>query len=131
MLHYYPILYNYYHHIAVQPGVSITTSGKPILSQPFQATCTATLQPRVATYLLQYLRVDWIGTDGHIISQKEERMSVGEQQTISNTTTRSLVFDPLNMTDGGNYSCDAKLILPNAAGSFNTTQNHHLDVLSK
>ena len=58
-------------------------------------------------------------------------MSVGEQQTISNTATRSLMFDQLNMTDGGNYSCDAKLILPNGAGPFNTTQNYHLDVLSK
>ena len=58
-------------------------------------------------------------------------MSVGDPQITSNAVSRSLVFETLNMTDGGNYTCEAELILPDSTGSFNTTEEYHLDVLSK
>ena len=118
--------------IAVQPTVAITTPEIPIHSKPFEATCRASLESRVAVYLLQYLRVDWVGPDGQIIgSQRDEMSSVGDPQITSNAVSRSLVFETLNMTDGGNYTCEAKLILPDSTGSFNTTGEYHLGVLSK
>ena len=72
-----------------------------------------------------------MGTDGHIINQQHDGMRVADQQNTSNVASRSLVFEPLNVTHGGNYRCEAKLMLPNSAGFFNTTREYHLDVLSK
>ena len=57
-------------------------------------------------------------------------VTIEKQHVFSDITTRSLVFDPLNITHGATYKCEAKLILPDSAGSFNTSLPYHLTVLS-
>ena len=105
----------------------ITVSGEPIDLKPFNMKCTASLNPKVASQLIHFLVLDWVMADGH----QEDGVIIEQQWIFSNTTTRSLVFNPLNMTHGGDYKCEAKLILPDSAGSFNTSAQYHLTVLSK
>ena len=92
-------------------------------------TCTASLNPNVASQLIDYLVLDWVRTDGQIFHQTD-RVTIEQQHISSSSVTRSLTFDTLNMTHGGEYKCEAKLILPGSAGSFNTTVHHDLHVLS-
>ena len=115
-----------------QPEVVVTMPVEAIYSKPFQATCRASFQPRVAPYLTQYLTVDWMGADGqYLTTTTEGGITVEEQQTSSVAATRALVIDQLSMTHGGNYTCEARVELPDNAGSFNTTHRYHLGVLSK
>ena len=100
----------------------------------FSLTCNASLNPKVASHLIRYLVLDWVGADGQSVSEVDG-VTIGEQQfyslsNTSNTTTRDLVFDPLVMAHGGDYRCEAKLILPDNAGSFNTTLDYHINVMS-
>lgn len=51
-------------------------------------------------------------------------------------TTLDLVFDPLVMAHGGDYMCEARLVLPDCDDcddtvSFTTTLDHHINVMSK
>ena len=101
-----------------------------IYSEPFNMICRATLNPKVASQLIQYMVVEWVRVDGQSISE-EDGVTIEQQQTYLDTATRSLIFDSLEMAHGGDYKCVANLILPDSAGSFNTSAEHHLNVLSK
>ena len=92
-------------------------------------TCTASLNAKVASQLIQFLVLDWVMEDGGSVYQKDE-VTIEKQHTLFDTTTRSLIFDPLNITHGATYKCEAKLILPDFAGSFNTSLLYHLTVFS-
>ena len=98
--------------------------------EPFTLTCRATLNPKVVPQLIRYLVLEWVRADGQEIVQ-EDGVTVEEQLFFSEANTRSLVFDKLNITHGGDYKCEAVLILPENAGSFNTTVQYHINVLSK
>ena len=100
-----------------------------IYSEPFNMTCRATLNPKVASQLIQYMVVEWISVDGQSMSQ--DGVTIEQQQTYSDTATRSLIFDRLKMAHGGDYKCVANVTLPDSAGSFNTSAEYHLNVLSK
>ena len=108
----------------------VTMPEEAIYSKPFQATCRASLQPRVAPYLTQYLTVEWMGAEGEYLTSGGA-VTIEKQQTSSTAATKDLVFNPLNMTHGGNYVCEAKVVLPDSAGSFNTTHQYHLNVISE
>ena len=77
------------------------------------------------------MTVEWIGTDGQIINQQHDDITVNGQSTVSNVVTRSLVFDPLKMAHGGGYVCRATLTLPGSAGVFQNVGEYQLSVLSK
>ena len=123
-------VYSTYLHTA-QPDVVISTKSEvAMFSEPFQATCTGSLQPSVAIHLLQYLTVDWIGTNGESLNL-QEGMKIEQEEIGSNYVSKTLVFDPLRMPHGGDYTCEANVILPNSSGSFNMTIQHHINVLSE
>ena len=124
-----PYFYYLWLHKA-QPEVVIAMPEEALYSKPFQATCIASLQPRVAPYLTQYLTVEWMGAEGEYLSP-EDGITIEEQKTSSTAATRALVIDSLSMFHGGNYTCEANVVLPDTVGSFNTTHQYHLDVLSK
>lgn len=113
-----------------QPEVAITMLEEAIYLDSFQVTCRANLQLRVAPYLNQYLTVEWMGADGQYLTTGDG-ITIEEQQNSSTDVTRALVFDSLSMAHGGNYTCEATVILPDAAGLFYTTHQYHLNVLSK
>ena len=92
-------------------------------------TCRASLNAKVASQLIQFLVLDWVMEDGGSVYQKDE-VTIEKQHTLFDTATRSLVFDPLNITHGATYKCEARLILPNSAGSFNTSLPYLLTVFS-
>ena len=105
-------------------------SGEALYLTPFNMTCRASLNPKVAAQLIHFLVLDCVMDDGTSISQVDG-VTIEEQHVFSNTTTRSLIFDSLNLTHGSTYKCEAKLILPDSAGSFNESLLYHLTVLSK
>ena len=111
----------------VHPVVDTYVPEEAIYSEPFNMTCRATL---VSSQLFRYIVVEWVSVDGQSISEEDE-VTIGQQQTYSDTATRSLIFDSLEMAHGGDYKCVASLILPDSAGSFNTSAEHHINVLSK
>ena len=92
-------------------------------------TCRASLSAKVASQLIRFLVLDWVMDDGRSVSQIDG-VTIEEQRIFLYTTTRSLLFDPLNITHGATYKCEAKLILPDSAGSFNTSLLYPLSVLS-
>ena len=112
------------------PVVDIYVPEEAIYSEPFNMTCRATLNPKVASQLIQYMVVEWVRVDGQSISE-EDGVTIEQQQTYTDTATRLLIFDSLEMAHGGDYKCEATLILPDSAGSFNTSAEQLLNVLSK
>ena len=113
----------------VQPIVHISVAGDPHDLRPFNVTCTTSFQHKVVSRLIRYLVLDWVRADGVSISDDEDVM-VGEQNTFVETATKSLTFDPLRWPHCGDYICEAKLLLPSPAGSFNTSLQYHLNTLS-
>ena len=111
------------------PVTSILTSGEPEYLELFNLTCTASLDPKVASQLIQYMVLEWMGPSGESLAD-QDGITIEQQHILHNTTTRSLTFHPLNMTHGGNYKCEAKLLLQNTE-VFNSSSLYHLNVLSK
>ena len=91
-------------------------------------TCRASLSAKVASQLIQFLVLDWVMEDGGSVSNIQG-VKIEPQRIFIDTTTRSLVFDSLNITHEASYKCEAKLILPDFE-SFNTSMLYHLNVLS-
>ena len=110
---------------SAEPSVVVSVSGEAIYLTTFNVTCRA----KVASQLIQFLVLDWVMEDGGSVSQIDG-VTIEKQHVFSDTMTQSLVFDPLNVTHGATYKCEAKLILPDSAGSFNTSLPYHLTVLS-
>ena len=117
--------------LLAQPSASITTTGKAVHSETFTVTCRASLEAVAAAHLIQYMTVEWVRADGGTIRQEHGDPFVEEQNIVNDSVTRSLFFDPLYMTHGGNYVCRAKLTLPGSAGVFQTEEEYQLNVLSK
>ena len=67
--------------------------------------------------------------DGRNVSQIDG-VTLEKQYVFSDTSTRSLVFDPLKNTHEATYKCEAKLVLPDSE-PINTSLLHHLNVLSQ
>ena len=114
---------------SAQPAVDVSVSGEAIYLIPFNMTCTASLTAKLASQLIQFIVLDWVMDDGQNASQIDG-VTIEKQHTFSNNTTRSLVFNPLNLTHGATYKCEAKLILPDSSGSFNTSLPYFLTVFS-
>ena len=123
------LLYNIDIYTSAHPAVDVSVSGEAIYLNTFNMTCRASLNAKVASQLIQFLVLDWVMEDGGSLYQIDG-VTIEKQHTFFDTTTRSLVFDPLNITHGATYKCEAKLILPDSAGSFNTSLPYHLKVLS-
>ena len=110
---------------SVQPMVDITTSEEATYQKPFTMKCKASLEPSAAFHLIQYLIMEWVRDDGQAISQE----IIGSQQNYSTSVRQSLNFNQLSLSHAGNYTCEAKLMLPNEL--FITSVQHGLNVLSE
>ena len=108
-----------------QPMVDITTSEEATYRKPFTMTCEASLKPSVAFHLIQYLMIEWVRDDGQTISQE----IIGPQKNFSSSVRQSLNFNQLSLSHAGNYTCEAKLILPDEL--FITSVQYQLNVLSE
>ena len=112
------------------PVINLSIPGKAIHSEPYKVTCRVILNRKIALQLIRYMVVEWVRVDGQSISE-EDGVTIEQQQTYSDTATRSLIFDSLKMAHEGTYKCVANLILPHSAGSFTASAYHHINVLSK
>lgn len=115
---------------SAEPVLNVLSSAKSIYREPFTLTCRASFIAKIASQLLQYLTLEWVGPDGVSLSE-ENGVTVENQRNNLSEATRSLIFHPLNMTHRGTYKCKAKVILPDSSGTFNSTSQYHLNVLSK
>ena len=101
---------------------------EPLLLRHFNLTCEASLHPKVATQLIQYMVLEWVGPNEQSLGSD---VSVNDQQTFYDTATQSLLFSPLSFAHGGDYTCRANLVLPDSQGTLTTDVSYHLNVLSK
>ena len=108
-----------------QPVVDIITPEEATYQKAFTMTCEASLEPSVAFHLIQYLIMEWVRDDGQTISQE----IIGSQQNFSSYVHQSLNFNQLSLSNAGNYTCEAKLMLPNEL--FITSLQYQLNVLSE
>ena len=63
--------YNYYiPHLSTsaKPAVDVSVSGEAIYLNPFNMTCRASLNAKVASQLIQFLVLDWVMEDGGSVS---------------------------------------------------------------
>ena len=95
---------------------------------PFNITCKASLNPKLAEQLIGFVKLEWVYNTSQVSG---DGVTVEQQYTSQSSTSLSLIFNPLNMSHGGNYVCKAELMLPDSPQSFHTTELYHLNVLSK
>ena len=110
--------------------MSIENVPEPIYNQPFALTCRATLNPKIASQLIQYMVMEWIGSDGKPLTN-DSNMTAVYQKTFYSEAIQILVFNGLSMSHGGSYTCRAKIVFPDLGILFSTSSEYHLNVLSK
>ena len=98
--------------------------------QQFTLTCRATLNPKIASQLIQYMILEWIGPNGETLTN-DSNITVGHQKTFYNESVQILTFESLRMTHGGLYTCRAKIVFPDSGILLNSSSEYHLSVLSK
>ena len=99
---------------------SIYPTESLILLSPFEIICVATfLHSKVASQLVPYLELEWVGPDGHILGDGDD-IFVEEQSNSPDIAIRSLKFKSLIWSQLGNYTCEAKPHLPNTRQIFFT-----------
>ena len=98
--------------------------------EPHTLSCRATFSDKVASQMIPYLTLEWVGPDG-VVLNKDNGVMIERQQNYHSEATRSLTFNPLSLTHGGLYKCEAKLLLPDSSNMHNSTCQHYLTVLGK
>ena len=111
--------------------VSILQTEEPILLSPVEMTCVASFHPKVASQLVRYLVLEWVGPDGETLGSGNDNIVVRNQQTLYDTVARSLNIKSVNVSDSGNYTCEAKLQLPNSGQTFTATASYSVVARSK
>ena len=112
--------------------MNINVRTEALYSTQFNVTCEANLNPKLADQLIGFVKLGWVLLDDYNDSQAfGDGVSVNQQYTSESSTSLSLIFNPLDMSHGGNYVCKAKLVVPGSSQSFRTTELYHLNVLSK
>ena len=88
------------------PQVTITPSGSSTAGSPYTLTCTV----MVVNGLVVVPQVMWLKNGASVVVGNG--ISVTPGVVSANTTTLTLQFNPLNTSDGGQYSCIANVSLP-------------------
>ena len=81
------------------------------------------LHPKVSSQLAPYLELEWVGPDGHTLGDGDD-IFVREQSNSPDTAIRSLKIKSLSLSQLGNYTCEAKLQLPNSKQHLFTTTSY-------
>ena len=82
------------------PVVVITTTGTPTAGAMFTLTCNVT----VVEGLIVPPTIEWVDAGGMIIASDEDGIIVNNA-----VSTLDLVFNPLNTSHGGEYTCRATI----------------------
>lgn len=118
--------------ITAQPEIRFSATGKAVDSEPYQAQCIASIPNVFTANLMQYLSVEWVGPDGQQIHSERDGITVAvPRNVIPYSLSKSIIFDPLKMKHGGNYTCKAKVVLPGSGGNYQSTSQYQLIVRSK
>ena len=117
--------------LSVNPVVRINPVENAILLSPFEMTCVANLYPKVVSQFVRYMVLEWVGPDGETLDSGNDNIVVKNQQTLYNTVVQSLYIKSVNMSDSGNYTCKAKLQLPDSEQTFTATTSYYVVARSK
>ena len=118
----------YYTSFLVYPVVSIHPTESLNLLSPFEMMCVASfLYSKVSSQLIPYLELEWMGPDGNTLGDGDD-VFVNEQSNSPHTAIMSL---SLSLSQLGNYTCEAKLHLPNSRQIFFATTSYPVTVHSK
>jgi len=61
--------------------------------EPHTLSCRATFSDKVASQVIPYLRLEWVGPDG-VALNKDNGMTIEQQLNYHSEATRSLIFNP-------------------------------------
>ena len=73
-------------------------------------------------------RVVWVGPDGDLTGTKN--ITMGYKQTYGLVTTRSLMLQSLQSSEGGQYSCMAAINISKLKTSSQKSTYKHINVIS-
>ena len=108
------------------PQVTITPSGSSTAGSSYNLTCTV----MVVNGLVVVPQVMWFKNGTSVIGGNGISLTPG--MVSANTTTLTLQFNPLNTSNGGQYSCIANVSLPAISiTSLFSTSISNLTVQSK
>ena len=89
------------------PVVDISSTGVPMSGNQFFEYCTATFYPGIP---LEYIQIKWLDENNIELDSDPHRFRVGSVYQHNETTFgRELEFDPLLITDTGNYICEVSV----------------------
>ena len=125
----------FFFNLIVYPVVSIHPTESLNLLSLFEMTCVASfLHPKLASQLVPYLELEWVGPDGNTLGDGDD-IFVKEQSNSPDTAARLLkiIIKSLTMSHLGNYTCETKLHFFNSRHNifFITTTSYFVTVHSK
>ena len=108
------------------PEVSVTSPPETLAGSLLSLTCNVS----VVELLVMEPSVEWLGSNGSPISS-DGNPSVSSRMVVSGTlSTRVVEFSLLQTSHGGQYSCLAKLTIPNIT-PLNSTANTDVIIQSE
>ena len=104
------------------PDVSIQAGPLPLAGQRHTLNCSASTEE----YVVSAPIFNWVSVDG--ISGVTE----GQQIDTSNTAARRLLtFNPVRSSHTGYYTCQARIVIPQAGINLNNTAQQNVSFQSK
>ena len=103
---------------------SISSIGPSVAGYNYTLTCTVTLIEGMSGAP----NIWWTDADGQLVSSSGD-IILYDPLTTGRTTTLTLYFDPIRMTDGGMYICMASVPSLALTAPQNSSTNHVINVL--
>ena len=102
--------------------MSIETGPPPLAGQSHTLSCFASTQDYVL--VVPVLNWDFVGARSGVLE--------GQQMDTSNTAARrSLIFNPVRSSHAGQYSCRARIVIPQAGINLNSSAKQNISVRGK
>ena len=102
---------------------SISPAGPPVAGYNFTLTCSTTK----TVGLSGTPTLSWVNAGSQPITPTGDIM-LGSETTSGLTTTRTLYFDPLRISDEGSYTCVAALMSPGLNATLSSSANYTITV---
>ena len=102
-------------------NISITSDGEPVPGQTYVLNCTVALPTGITSSPV----IQWLGSSGTLSSG--EGITVSVPVTAGKVTSLVLEFDPLRVSHGGRFICEA--IISTVAPPYTITEFAEYDVI--
>ena len=102
--------------------VSVSSHGSSEAGQPHTLTCTVTDEEDITETPV----VTWVGPEGQNLSSGRD-ITLGSPIVVGMTTTLTITFNPLRVSHGGEYTCQATI----ADAGSTASEPHMLEVIGE